>query len=63
MLTKERAITLAQRSANHVNRPMAVLNLNPFSPLYIIRERDNKYEDDRELVAKINPMPTIEHGR
>lgn len=34
----ERAKELAQRTADRAGKPMAVLNLNRFSPLYVVRE-------------------------
>jgi hypothetical protein len=57
-MTKARAIELAQRSADHVNRPMAVLNLNPYGALYVIREWDDRFDGDRQLVAKVTPANT-----
>jgi hypothetical protein len=40
MMTKKDALDLAQRTANREGKPMAVLNLNPFNPLYVVREYD-----------------------
>jgi hypothetical protein len=57
-MTRERAMMLAQRSADHVNQPMAVLNLNPFGALYVIREWDDRFDGDRQLVAKVMPAKT-----
>jgi hypothetical protein len=52
-MTKERILAQAQRDANREGRPMAVLNLNPYSPLYVIREWDQRYEGSRELIARV----------
>ena len=55
MLTKQAAIDLAQRTADREGRPMAVLNLNPFRPLYVVRE----YSPDLlgpDLVSIVAPV-------
>lgn len=38
MITKKEALDLAQRTANREGKAMAVLNLNPFGALYVVRE-------------------------
>lgn len=45
----------AQFAANLEQKPMAVLNLNQFSPLYVIRDWDDRMADSRQLVCKIEP--------
>lgn len=45
----------AQFAANLERKPMAVLNLNQFSPLYVIRTWSDDMEGDRHLVCKIEP--------
>jgi hypothetical protein len=59
-MTKQDVIQQAQRTANREGKPMAVLNLNVFSPLYVIRDWDNRFNGQRELVVRIDPQrPTI----
>jgi hypothetical protein len=55
-MSKERAIADAQRSANREGKAMVVLNLNQFSPLYVVRDFDTRYEGDRQLVAVVQPQ-------
>jgi hypothetical protein len=45
---------LAERDATRLGRPLAILNLNPFSPLYVVREVP-KATRPGELVAIIPP--------
>lgn len=54
----------AQRDANHENRSMAVLNLNPhFAALYVIRLWDDRMADHNgrgwTLVARIDPKQPL----
>ena len=42
-MTKERIIAKAQAEANRDGKALAVLNLNPFSPLYVIRFWDESF--------------------
>jgi hypothetical protein len=42
-MTKERIMAMAQRDANNEGKPKAVLNLNPCSPLYVVRQWDDRY--------------------
>lgn len=60
-MTKDRAIQRAQDAANRANSPMAVLNLNPISPLYVVRDWDDRFIGSRDLVARITPA-TIDQG-
>lgn len=45
---------IAERDATQFGRPMAILNLNPFSPLYVVREVPQAVRPG-ELVAIIPP--------
>jgi antitoxin (DNA-binding transcriptional repressor) of toxin-antitoxin stability system len=60
--TKQSVIELAQRTANREGKSMAVLNLNSFSPLYVVRDwRDglanySGLAGHGELVARIDPV-------
>lgn len=49
-MTKERIMAMAQRDANREGKPMAVLNLNQFSPLYVVRAWDERYVGHRDLL-------------
>jgi hypothetical protein len=55
-MTKQNAIELAQRTANRDNHPMAVLNLNPFGSLYVVRDWHDDLAGNRQLVARVEPM-------
>jgi hypothetical protein len=55
-MTKQDAIALAQRTANREGKPMAVLNLNAFSPIYVVRDWDNRFNGQRELVVRVDPV-------
>jgi hypothetical protein len=61
MKSKQSVIELAHRTANREGKTLAVLNLNSFSPIYVVRDWDNRLIGQRELVAKIDPVqrPTI----
>jgi len=54
MATLESVRKLAQRDANRIGRPLAILNLNRFSPLYVVREVPKAVRPG-ELVEIINP--------
>ena len=62
MTSKQDAIALAQRTANREGKPMAVLNLNSFSPIYVVRDWHDRFANysglagQRELVARIDPV-------
>lgn len=45
----------AQLAADLEKKPMAVLNLNQYSPLYVIRDWDERMAGSRQLVCKIEP--------
>lgn len=45
----------AQFAADLEKKAMAVLNLNQFSPLYVIRTWADDMEGDRHLVCKVDP--------
>jgi hypothetical protein len=47
--------TMAQREADKSRRTMLVLNLNPFSPLYVVREWSQRARDSRDFVCEIEP--------
>jgi hypothetical protein len=61
MKSKQAAIDLAQRTANREGKSMAVLNLNSFSPIYVVRDWHDRLTGQRELVVRIDPVqrPTI----
>lgn len=54
-MTKTRAIIQAKAAANREGKPMAILNLNPYSPLFVVREWNDKFEGSRDLLMKIYP--------
>jgi hypothetical protein len=54
-MTKEQILKRAQLDANREGKVVAVLNLNPYSPLYVIRQWDDRYQGHRDLVAKVCP--------
>lgn len=56
MATLDQTLQSAQRAANRERKPMAVLNLNPFSPLYVVRDWDDRYTGDKVLVARVEPQ-------
>lgn len=45
----------AQFHANQERRAMAILNLNPYGPLYVVREWDDRMAGTRTLVEKVEP--------
>ncbi len=46
---------MAQAAANRANAPMAILNLNLYGKLYVVREWNDCYIGSRELVARVMP--------
>jgi hypothetical protein len=62
MKSKQDVIALAQRTANREGKPMAVLNLNSFSPIYVVRDWRDGFANysglagHGELVARIDPQ-------
>jgi hypothetical protein len=40
-MTRDNALTLAQREADRTGKHMLVLNLNPYGSLWIIRDYEN----------------------
>lgn len=61
MNSLEKIKTRAQGDANREGKPAAILNLNQFQPLYVIRAWDDRYIGDRQLVARVTPA-TIDQG-
>jgi hypothetical protein len=59
MHKRDQAIALAQREANRERRAMMVLNLNPYSPLYVVREYSEKAKD---VIAVVEPQAEFERG-
>jgi hypothetical protein len=51
----DKAKAMAQREADKSRRTMLVLNINPFSPLYVVREWSQRTRDSRDFVAEIEP--------
>jgi hypothetical protein len=56
MKSKQDVINLAQRTANREGKAMAVLNLNVFSPIYVVRDWNDRFAGQRELVARVDPI-------
>ena len=54
-----RAFEIAARWAKQEGRPMAVLNLNRMSGLYVTRAWDDSMEGSHELVAKVLPLEVM----
>jgi hypothetical protein len=54
--TKQDVIQQAQRTANREGKALAVLNLNQFSPIYVVRDWDDRFIGQRELVTRIDPV-------
>ena len=50
-----KVIAQAQRDADKTHRTMLVLNLNPFSALYVVREWSQAARDSREFVTEVEP--------
>ena len=54
MNSLNRVRNMAQSKANEYGRPMAILNLNVYSPLYVVREVPT-FTKPNELVEIVNP--------
>jgi hypothetical protein len=59
MNKRDQAIALAHREANRERRAMMVLNLNPYSPLYVAREYSEKAKD---VIAVVEPQAEFGRG-
>jgi hypothetical protein len=59
--TLEQSKLMAQRSANQQNKPMAVINLNRYSPLYVVREHLPTHPMTDAVVFIAHPS-TIDQG-
>lgn len=46
----------AQADANRTGEPVAILNLNQFSPLYVMRYPSTEVRASKRLVAIIEPQ-------
>jgi hypothetical protein len=53
MKSKQDVIALAQRTANREGKAMAVLNLNAFSPIYVVRDWNDRHIGQRELLHEL----------
>lgn len=58
-MTLERIKVMAQRDANRTGDKLAILNLNRFNPMYVIRNWNDKFQGDPQLVMVVNPEATI----
>jgi hypothetical protein len=56
-----KAWLMAQRDANRDGKATAVLNLNPYSPLYVCRYYDPRMDSMKELVRIAYPS-TVNQG-
>ena len=59
-MTKEGAIATAQKCADRSGATHAVLNLNRFNPLYVVREWHDSFTHSGRLVHRADPAP--KHG-
>lgn len=57
-MTEAQATLNAQRAANREGRAMCVLNLNPYSPLYVVREHNTVCATPKGLVVVCYPETT-----
>lgn len=55
-MNQAQIIAKAQVAANREGRPMIVLNLNRFSPLYVIRDFDERLLFSDRLVRVCEPQ-------
>jgi hypothetical protein len=55
MTALERIKVTAQRDANRTGEKLAILNLNCFNPMYVIRGWNDRFANDRQLVAIVEP--------
>ena len=60
--TKEQIIARAQRDADRTGKSLAILNLNTSSPLYVIRDWDERYADHPQLVMKVGPDKNLKRS-
>lgn len=51
----EKAIAEAEKTANREGKPVAIYNLNSFSPLYVIRSAPSEGETPRGYVQTVEP--------
>jgi hypothetical protein len=51
----DKAKAMAQREADKSHRTTLVLNFNPFSPLYVVREWSQRARDGRDFVCEVEP--------
>lgn len=49
---------MAQRTANAEGRAVVILNLNPYSPIYVVRQDRLGIEMDSAFVERIQPEKT-----
>jgi hypothetical protein len=49
------ATALAQATADREGRAMAILNLNCYSPLYVVRDYDPRHDTARGFICKVEP--------
>ena len=47
---------MAQAEANRASAPMAILNLNRFGALYVVREWQDCYGPNYIVVARVEPQ-------
>jgi hypothetical protein len=57
-MTKDKAIAMAQRSANREQKPMVVVNLNPYAALWVVRDWQPTHDliATRDTIIKIEPQ-------
>jgi hypothetical protein len=55
MAALEKIKVMAQRDADREHRTMLVLNLNPYRPLYVVRDWSQKARDSKEFVCEVEP--------
>ena len=54
-MTLDKIKAQAQRDADRTGKEMAVLNLNCFNPLYVVRSWDERFIGTPQLVCKVHP--------
>jgi hypothetical protein len=55
MTKLEKIIALAQQDADRTGNTLLIFNLNPYSPLYVIRSFTVAGANSRELVRVVTP--------
>ena len=55
MTDLDKVKAMAQRDADREHRTMLVLNLNPYRPLYVVRDWSQRARDSKEFVCEIEP--------